>query len=160
MQRCASLKEHMRKVIDYVFCALCMVRPGKALSWNRQDCNRQSMQRVQNTWSIGTGLCFKCSDTNVVFQTAIFLIPVVRNNKRSSGIDGKTSDCLSRNCLYYRYLILSYFILSYVSASNFSLNRLNLWLLFFFADFLMVKVLFVKNYQIKLLKNIWYILLQ
>jgi len=51
---------------------------------------------------------FKCSDTNVVFQTAIFLILVVRNNKRTTGIDGKTSDCLSRNCLYYRYLELRF----------------------------------------------------
>jgi len=41
----------------------------------------------------------KCSDTNVVFQTAIFLILVVSNAKRFSGIDGKTSDCPSRNCL-------------------------------------------------------------
>jgi len=40
----------------------------------------------------------KCSDTNVVFQRAIFLILVVRNDKKSSGIDGKTSDCPSRNC--------------------------------------------------------------
>jgi len=42
-------------------------------------------------------VCFVCSDTNTVFQTAVFLILVVRNNKRSSGIDGKTSNCLSRN---------------------------------------------------------------
>jgi len=47
----------MRGVIDYIFCALCMVSPGSALSWNCQGCNRQSMQRVQNTLSIGTGLC-------------------------------------------------------------------------------------------------------
>jgi len=50
---------------------------------------------------------FKCSDTNVVFQRAIFLILVIRN-KRSSGIDGKTSDCLSKNSLYYRYLQLRF----------------------------------------------------
>jgi len=46
-------------------------------------------------WSV-----FKCSDTNVVFQTAIFLILVIRNKKRSSGIDSKNSDFLSRNCFY------------------------------------------------------------
>jgi len=51
---------------------------------------------------------FKCSDTNLVFQTAIFLIVVLRNNKRSSGIDGKTSDCPSRHCLYYRYLEIGF----------------------------------------------------
>jgi len=43
-------------------------------------------------------VCVQVLDTNVVFQTVIFLILVVKNNKRSSGIDGKTSDCLSRNC--------------------------------------------------------------
>ena len=41
---------------------------------------------------------FKCSDTNVAFQTAIFLIFVVRIDKRSSGIDGKTIAHLFRNC--------------------------------------------------------------
>jgi len=56
---------------------------------------------VNWVWSV-----FKCSDINVVFQTAIFLILVVRNNKESSGIDGKTSDCLSRN--FYITVILSY----------------------------------------------------
>ena len=74
-----------------MFCALCMVSPVSAVSWNHQGCNRQSMQRVQNFWSIGSALLFKCSDANVVFQTAIFLILVVRNNKRFSGIDGKTA---------------------------------------------------------------------
>jgi len=54
MQMYACLKEHMK--VDYVFCALCMVCPGSAVSWNSQDCNRQSMKRVQNAWSIGTGL--------------------------------------------------------------------------------------------------------
>jgi len=47
----------MREAIDCVLCALCMVCPGSAVSWNRQDCNRQSMQRVQKTCSVGTGLC-------------------------------------------------------------------------------------------------------
>jgi len=56
MQMCACLKEHMRDVIDYVFCAFCMVCSDSAVSWNRQDCNRQSIQRVQSIWSIGTGL--------------------------------------------------------------------------------------------------------
>jgi len=55
MKMSVCLKEHMR--VDYVFCTICMVWPGSAASWNRQDCNRQSIQRVQNTWSIGTGLC-------------------------------------------------------------------------------------------------------
>jgi len=46
----------MREVIDYVFCALGIVCQGRVFSGHSQDCNRQSMQRVQNTWSIGTGL--------------------------------------------------------------------------------------------------------
>jgi len=49
MPMCACLNEHMKEVIDYVFCALCMVCPGSAVSWNRHGCNRQSMQQVQNT---------------------------------------------------------------------------------------------------------------
>jgi len=55
MQMRACLKKHMK--VDCVFCAYCMVCPDSAVSWNRKDRNRQSMQRVQNTWSIGTGLC-------------------------------------------------------------------------------------------------------
>jgi len=55
MQICACSKEH-REVSDYVLYVLCMVCPGSAVSWNRQDCIRQGMHRVQNT-SVGTGLC-------------------------------------------------------------------------------------------------------
>jgi len=36
----------MRKVINYVFRALCIVCLGRAVRWHRQGCNRQSMQRV------------------------------------------------------------------------------------------------------------------
>jgi len=39
MPMCACKKEHMREVIDYVFYALCMVCLGRAVSWNRRDCN-------------------------------------------------------------------------------------------------------------------------
>jgi len=62
----------MREVIKYVFCTLCMVWLGSAVSWNRQNCNKQSMRQVQHlvTWDWSV---FKCLDTNVVFQTAIFL---------------------------------------------------------------------------------------
>jgi len=54
MQMCVCLKEHIR--VDDVFCALCIVCLGSAVSWNRQGCNRQSIQWVQNTWSTGIGL--------------------------------------------------------------------------------------------------------
>jgi len=102
MQMCVLERKH-QEVIDYVLCALCMVCPGSAVSWNRQDYNRprhatSAKHLVNCDWSV-----FICSDTNVVFQTAIFLILVVRNNKTSSDIDNKTSSCLSRNCLYYSY---------------------------------------------------------
>ena len=31
--------------------------PGRsAVSWNRQDSNKQNKQRVRNIWSVGTGL--------------------------------------------------------------------------------------------------------
>ena len=45
MQIWACLKEHTR--VDYEFCALCTVCSSRAVSWNRQDCNRQRMQRVK-----------------------------------------------------------------------------------------------------------------
>ena len=62
----------------------------------------------------------------------------------------KPAAALSRICLYSITVTLTY-----VSASNYSLNRLNLWLLFFFVDFLMVRALLVKNYQINLLKKVY-----
>jgi len=57
MRMCACYNEHMREVNNYVFCPLCMVCPGSAVSWNHQDCNRQSIRRVQKIWLFGTGLC-------------------------------------------------------------------------------------------------------
>jgi len=67
----------------------------------------------QLDWSV-----FKCSHTTVVFQTAIFLILVVRNNKWSSGIDEKTATAFPK----FVYVTV---ILSYVSVSKCSLHRLN-----------------------------------
>jgi len=114
MQICACYKGLMREVIDYVFCVLCMVCPGSAFSWNRQDLQQakhatSAKHLVSWDWSVF------CSNTNAVFQITIFLILVVRKNKSSSGIDDKTSDCLSKNLITI--------ILSYVSATNCSLNR-------------------------------------
>jgi len=40
----------MREIISFVFCALCMVCPGKALSWNHKDCNRQSNATSARHW--------------------------------------------------------------------------------------------------------------
>jgi len=85
----------MREVISCVLCALCMVYPDGAVSWNRQDCNMQTMQRVQNTWSIGTGLC-QNARTQCIFPNRYFLDSGRKNNNRSSGINSKTRDCLSR----------------------------------------------------------------
>jgi len=82
----------------------------------------------------------KCS-----FPNSNLLDSVVGNNKRSSGIDGKTSKCLSRNCLYYHYLRVT-FLLATV-----------LWIVktcdcCFFAGFLMVRTLLPKKSNFKLLK--------
>ena len=120
-----TLEKRMREVIDCVFCALCMVFLGRAVIWHRQDCNRQSMQRVQITWSIGTALC-QNARTQIWFSKQTFSwFQVVSNNKRPPGINSKASDCFSRICLYYSMN------LSNVSASNWCLNCLKLWLLFF-----------------------------
>jgi len=54
--KCLHVRKNTRELIDSVFCALRMVCPGSAMSWNRQDRSRQSMQRAQSNWSIGTGL--------------------------------------------------------------------------------------------------------
>jgi len=93
---------------------------------------------------------YKYSDTNVVFQTAIFVNLLIRNNKMSSGIDNKTSTCLSRNCLYFRCISLLMCLL--VTAFWF----IQTCHCCFFADFPTVIALLVKNCQIELLK-IWYI---
>jgi len=50
------------------------------------------------TWDLSV---FKSLDVHVVFQTAIFLFG--SQEKWSSGIDNKITDCLSKSCLYYRY---------------------------------------------------------
>ena len=124
------------------FALFAQIARADSVSWNRQDCKRQNMQRVQNTWSIGIGLCtVECSDTNVVFQTAVFLALVVRNNKTSPGINSKTIDCFS-----------GIFLITVILLSP---GITVLWIVWicdccFFSDFLMVRVLLVKNYQINI----------
>jgi len=49
------------------------------------------------------------------FPNSHFLDSGRKKKQKVSDIDGKTSDCLSRNCLYY-------VVWSYVSASNCLLN--------------------------------------
>jgi len=47
----------MREVVDNVFCEICMIQLGRAVTWrHRQVCKRQRMQQVQNIWLAGTGL--------------------------------------------------------------------------------------------------------
>ena len=72
----------MREVIDYVLCALCIVCLGRAVSWNRQDCNKQRMQRMQKTWSTGTGLCQNFEHESS-FPNRRLLTAVVKHNKTS-----------------------------------------------------------------------------
>jgi len=105
---CACLKEHTR--VDYVFYDLCMVF-GSAVSWNRQDCNRQSIATSAKYFVSSYWCVFKCWDAEIRFWKE--LLPES-----------------------YKPVIVV-----------------------FFADFLMIRALLVKRYQIKLLKKVWYILL-
>jgi len=123
MQMFACLKEYMRELIDYVFCALCMVCPGSAVSWNRQDCNRQSMQQVENTWSIGTGL-FLNARTQIKFSKQPF--PWFWSWEITKGPQALTA----KPATAIPEIVHITVIFCYVSANNCSLNRLNLWLFF------------------------------
>jgi len=53
-------------------------------------------------------VCVEMLGLECSFPNSHFLDSVVRNKKRSLGIQGKTSDCVSGNCLYYRYLELRF----------------------------------------------------
>jgi len=80
---------------------VCIVYPDSAVSWNRQDCNRQSesMQLVQM-------LRHKCS-----FPKSHFLDSGRKKwQKVLRHWRYKTSDCPSRNCLYYRYLEIPFYL--------------------------------------------------
>jgi len=99
MQMIHVRKKHMREPIACVLRSLHGF-PGEGcyLEWPRlQQAKHATSAKHLDDWDWTVS---KCSDTNVVFQTAVFLIPVVRNNERSPGINSKTSDCLSRICLY------------------------------------------------------------
>jgi len=92
--------------VDYVFCALLRFARAVLLAGIVNTATGKAYNECKTLGQLGWSV-FKCSDTNVVFQTAIFLIMVVRNNKRYSGIKGKTSDCLSRYCLYVVFSLIS-----------------------------------------------------
>jgi len=62
---------------------------GKALN----ECKRLGHMGLVCVQMLG----HKCSLPN----SHCFIL-VIRNKKRSSGIDSKTSDCLSKSCLYFR----------------------------------------------------------
>jgi len=99
---CARENEHKREVIDYVFCALCMVCLSRVVSWHGQDCNRHATSAkhlVDWDWTMS-----KYSDKNVVLQTYVFLILVVINNKRSSGITAKPVTAFPEICYVTRNL--------------------------------------------------------
>ena len=52
-------RDRLRKCLCFTALWLCFTAfPGNAVRWQRQDFNRQSMQRVQNTWSVATDLFF------------------------------------------------------------------------------------------------------
>jgi len=148
MQMCSCLKEHMREVIGYVFCALCMVCLGSAVSWSSQDCNRQSRQRVANTWSTRAGLWMlghKCS-----------FLDSGRKKQQKVLRHWPQKPALPFQKLFI--LPLSWVILNYVSASKSSLNRVNLWLLFF-CWFPHGKRAAWKKLRDETTQKVWYILL-
>jgi len=111
-----------------------MVGLGRAVSWHRQNCNKQIVQRVQN---IGRLDCVKILGHDSDFPNRRFLHCGGLLNKKSSGINGKTSD------YFYRIVWVPLtFKLSNVSASNCSLH---FYCLFADFDFLMVRANDCKN---------------
>jgi len=101
---CDCLEEHLR--VDYSAFFTWFARAALLAGIVKTATGFATSAKPLVSWDWSA---FICSDTNVVFQTAIFLILFLRHNKRSSDIDGKTSYCLSRNCLYYRYLELRFY---------------------------------------------------
>jgi len=85
----------MREVIDYVLALFAWLARAELLAGIAKIATGKTCNECKTLGRLRRSV-FKCSDINLVFQTAIFLILVVRNNKTSPGIDGKTSDCLSR----------------------------------------------------------------
>jgi len=130
MQTCVLGKKDMREEVDSVFCALCMVCLGRAISWLRQGCYRQSMQHVQGTRRLGL-VCVKILNTTPVLLTDVFFISGIINYKKSSGIINKTSRCFSRISIFALT-----FCLKNMSASKCLLNCQNL--IVFFPGFRML----------------------
>jgi len=131
--------------------SITMVCPGSAVSWNHQRCNRQSMQQVQKTWSIGTGLLLNA--LTHMFSKQPFFDSGRKKNKRSS---------LPRHWRQNQRLAFQKLFILPLSWDSF-LPVTVLWIVwicdYFFADFLMVAALLVKICQMKLLKKVWCILL-
>jgi len=84
------------------------------------------------------------SHTNLVFQTNVFLIPVVINNKRSSGIHGKTSDCFFRIC--------SCWVTFLAVTTRWIVSTCDCYL---FVDSLMLRALIVKKTTRSAYSNKW-----
>jgi len=97
----------------FAYCAWAALLVGIAKTATGKACN-ECKTLVRFEWSV-----FECSDTTVVFQTAICLILVERNNKRSSALTAKPATALPE----FVCIIVT---LSYVFASSCSLNRMNL----------------------------------
>jgi len=68
---------------------LCVLHSLHGLPGQSSELESPRLQQAKHATREGKHLVswalpvFKCSDTNVIFQTAIILILVVRNNKRS-----------------------------------------------------------------------------
>ena len=105
--QCKSVYVWKNTRVFFVICALCMVFPDRLLAGITKTATNTSCKECKHLVIWGLSV-FECSDTNVVLKTATFLILVVGNNKRSSGIDSKTSSLLSRNYLCHGYLDLRF----------------------------------------------------
>jgi len=96
----------MREVINYAFCALAWFAREALLAGIAKTAIGKVCNQCKTRGQLGS-VCVQMLGHKCSFPNSHFFILVVRKRK-SSGIDGKTSDCLSRNCLYYRYLELPF----------------------------------------------------
>jgi len=123
MQMCACLKEHIRKVIDYVFYTVhgllgqCCSLESPRLQQAKHATSTKHL--VSWVWSV-----FWCSDTNAISEQPFSWFWSQEMTKGPQPLMAKPTTALTEIV----YIIV---ILSYISASNCFLNHLILWLLFF-----------------------------
>jgi len=80
----------MKEVINYQFCALCLVCPRSAFNWNRQNCNRQTIQRVKTLGHLGL-VCVQMLGHKCHFPKSHFYILIIRNKKGPQALTTKAA---------------------------------------------------------------------